>query len=133
MKNLKIKKRRLALTLVAIGTAAFGACAGSQASPDGQAEGVDSVQEMQDFLSEARGAAAAYGQKHLGHYLGLTEEALVKSGLDVPQGIDLTMTTGHKGYCIRADASGLDASDPWSVATVNSGIPGISKSDSCKT
>ena len=132
MKDSETNKRRLALTLAALATAALGACAGSQASPSGSAEASDTATEMQGFLSEARDAAAAYGQKHLGHYLDLSSKTLEKKGLDVPDSIEFKVTTDHKGYCIRADNSKLDSSDPWSIATVSSGIAGISRSDDCK-
>ena len=131
MSNSKTKEKRLALTLAAIATAALGACAGSQASPKGSGESIDTATEMQGFLSETRDAATAYGQKHLGHYLDLTQMALGKRGLEIPESMDLKINTDHKGYCIRADNSELDSSDPWSIATVSSGITGISKSNDC--
>ena len=131
MSNSKTKEKRLPLMLAAIATAALGACAGSQASPSESAESIDTATEMQDFLSETRDTAADYGQKHLGHYLDLTQKALEKRGLEIPKSVDLKLTTDHKGYCIRADNSGLDSSDPWSAATVSSGIAGVSKSDDC--
>ena len=126
-------KHKLALTLAAVATSALGACAGSQAALDPSSAGVNSAGEMQTFLDEAGSAAASYGRKHLGHYLELDQKALEKQGLAIPDGIALKMTTEHDGYCIRAHDSGLAASNPWSTATVSSGVGGVSDSDSCKS
>lgn len=126
-------KNKLALTLAAVVTSALGACAGSQAAPGSTSPAVASAGEMRNLLDEAGSAAGSYGQKHLGHYLRLNQKALVKHGLAIPNGIELKTTTDHDGYCIRAQSSALEASDPWSTATVSSGVGGVSDSDSCQS
>ena len=126
-------KHKLVLTLAAVVTSALGACAGSQAAPGTSSAGLDSAAEMQTFLDEAQTSAGSYGRKHLGHFLELNQRALEKHGLAISDDIEVKVKTDHNGYCIRVRSSALDAANPWSTATVSSGVGGLSDSDSCKS
>ena len=125
MKDVRTVVASVAFALLAAG------CGGAAASGPAEISEESQARRVRAALTEANEAARTYGRKHLGHYLDLKAAKLIRSGLAIPDGIQLEVRAKHTSYCIVATSQELAEEHPWARATIGPKLEGPSPDDRC--
>ena len=120
-------KLRIAAVIAVAGVA----CGAGATETPTRDHSLETTKNIKDTLGSADALARDYGRDHLGHYLKLTFNKLDKAGLQVPSDIDISVETGHFGYCITATSKKLPEMHQWAVATAGLHTDGVQPQDRC--
>lgn len=125
--------RRLIVGLSMVAALASSACGTGEGSPAAPQRATSHQADLtRAALTEAEGAARAYGQAHLGHFLRLRPRDLEREGLTLADNLSLSIRTNHRGFCIQASNEELPSIHPWARGTVSSRTRTPSSADRCQ-
>jgi hypothetical protein len=88
---------------------------------------------IQRTLADALEAAKSYGRTTLGHYRKLSHRSLAAQGFRPAADVRLRVYVSHTNYCLAATHTGLPASSPWRVASIDSRRQQPAPGDRCAT